>query len=105
MLTSRAGAIEMEEAQRRRELVTKESQLFGSMDGAMKFVKGDAIAGLIIIFVNITAGVAIGTSNGMSGGEALQLYAILTVGDGLISQIPASADIHYRRYYSNPCIQ
>ncbi|WP_257263383.1 type III secretion system export apparatus subunit SctV [Endozoicomonas sp. ONNA2] len=85
----RAGAIEMEEAQRRRELVTKESQLFGSMDGAMKFVKGDAIAGLIIIFVNITAGVAIGTSNGMSGGEALQLYAILTVGDGLISQIPA----------------
>ncbi|WP_257285027.1 type III secretion system export apparatus subunit SctV [Endozoicomonas sp. SESOKO1] len=85
----RAGAIEMEEAQRRRELVTKESQLFGSMDGAMKFVKGDAIAGLIIIFVNITAGVAIGTSNGMSGSEALQLYAILTVGDGLISQIPA----------------
>lgn len=85
----RAGAIEMEEAQRRRELVTKESQLFGSMDGAMKFVKGDAIAGLIIIFVNITAGVAIGTSAGMSGGEALQLYAILTIGDGLISQIPA----------------
>ena len=86
----RAGAIEMEEAQRRRELVTKESQLFGSMDGAMKFVKGDAIAGLIIIFVNITAGVAIGTSTGgMSAGEALQLYAILTVGDGLISQIPA----------------
>ncbi|WP_299729771.1 type III secretion system export apparatus subunit SctV [uncultured Endozoicomonas sp.] len=85
----RAGAIEMEEAQKRRELVTKESQLFGSMDGAMKFVKGDAIAGLIIIFVNITAGVAIGTSNGMSSGEALQLYAILTIGDGLISQIPA----------------
>ncbi|KEI70832.1 type III secretion system export apparatus subunit SctV [Endozoicomonas elysicola] len=85
----RAGAIEMEEAQRRRELVTKESQLFGSMDGAMKFVKGDAIAGLIIIFVNITAGVAIGTSEGMSGGDALQLYAILTIGDGLISQIPA----------------
>ncbi|MGB1271250.1 MAG: type III secretion system export apparatus subunit SctV, partial [Endozoicomonas sp.] len=85
----RAGAIEMEEAQRRRELVTKESQLFGSMDGAMKFVKGDAIAGLIIIFVNITAGVAIGTSEGMSSGEALQLYAILTIGDGLISQIPA----------------
>ncbi|MFK0570326.1 type III secretion system export apparatus subunit SctV [Endozoicomonas sp.] len=85
----RAGAIEMEEAQRRRELVTQESQLFGSMDGAMKFVKGDAIAGLIIIFVNITAGVAIGTSEGMSGSEALQLYAILTIGDGLISQIPA----------------
>lgn len=85
----RAGSIEMEEAQRRREMVTKESQLFGSMDGAMKFVKGDAIAGLIIIFVNITAGVAIGTGQGMSSGEALELYAILTIGDGLISQIPA----------------
>ncbi|OED50117.1 EscV/YscV/HrcV family type III secretion system export apparatus protein [Endozoicomonas sp. (ex Bugula neritina AB1)] len=86
----RAGSIEMEEAQRRRELVTQESQLFGSMDGAMKFVKGDAIAGLIIIFVNITAGVAIGTMTlGLSAGEALQLYAILTIGDGLISQIPA----------------
>ena len=84
----RAGSIEMEEAQRRREMVTKESQLFGSMDGAMKFVKGDAIAGLIIIFVNITAGVAIGTGQGMSSGEALELYAILTIGDGLISQIP-----------------
>ena len=86
----RAGAIEMEEAQTRRELVTKESQLFGSMDGAMKFVKGDAIAGLIIIFVNITAGVAIGTTTGgLTASEALQLYAILTIGDGLISQIPA----------------
>ncbi|WP_263322098.1 type III secretion system export apparatus subunit SctV [Endozoicomonas sp. Mp262] len=85
----RSGAIEMEEAQKRRELVQKESQMYGSMDGAMKFVKGDAIAGLIIIFVNITAGVAIGSGNGMAAGEALQLYAILTVGDGLISQIPA----------------
>ncbi|PJE80932.1 Invasion protein InvA [invertebrate metagenome] len=85
----RSGAIEMEEAQARREKVQKESQMYGSMDGAMKFVKGDAIAGLIIIFVNITAGVAIGTGDGMAAGEALQLYAILTVGDGLISQIPA----------------
>ena len=86
----RAGSIEMEEAQKRRELVQKESQMYGSMDGAMKFVKGDAVAGLIIIFVNITAGVAIGsTMLGLSAGEALQLYAVLTVGDGLISQIPA----------------
>lgn len=85
----RAGSIEMEEAQRRRELVTKESQLFGSMDGAMKFVKGDAIAGLIIVFVNIVAGISIGTSQGMTSGEALELYSILTIGDGLISQIPA----------------
>ena len=56
----------------------------------MKFVKGDAIAGLIIIFVNIAAGVSIGVfSKGLPAGEALQLYSILTVGDGLISQIPA----------------
>ena len=86
----RGGAIDMEEAQRRRALVEKESQLYGSMDGAMKFVKGDAIAGLIIIFVNIAAGVSIGVfSKGLPAGEALQLYSILTVGDGLISQIPA----------------
>ncbi|MDD7804297.1 MAG: type III secretion system export apparatus subunit SctV [Endozoicomonas sp. (ex Botrylloides leachii)] len=85
----RAGSIEMEEAQRRRELVQKESQMYGAMDGAMKFVKGDAIAGLIIIFVNITAGIAIGSSRGMPASEAAQLYAILTVGDGLIAQIPA----------------
>ena len=86
----RGGAIDMEEAQRRRGLVEKESQLFGSMDGAMKFVKGDAIAGLIIVVVNIGAGVTIGiTSKGMTASEALQLYSILTVGDGLIAQIPA----------------
>ncbi len=86
----RGGAIDMEEAQRRRGLVEKESQLYGSMDGAMKFVKGDAIAGLIIIFVNIAAGVSIGVFNkGLPAGEALQLYSILTIGDGLISQIPA----------------
>ena len=86
----RAGSIEMDEAQARRTEVQKESQLYGSMDGAMKFVKGDAIAGLIIIFVNIIAGMSIGvTREGMTAGEALQLYSILTVGDGLISQIPA----------------
>ena len=86
----RGGAIDMEEAQRRRGLVEKESQLFGSMDGAMKFVKGDAIAGIIIVAVNIGAGVTIGiVDKGMSAGEALQLYSILTVGDGLIAQIPA----------------
>ena len=86
----RSGAIEMEEAQRRRTIVEKESQLYGSMDGAMKFVKGDAIAGLIIIVVNISAGISIGVFNfGMSAGEALQLYSVLTIGDGLISQIPA----------------
>ncbi len=86
----RAGVIDMEEARRRRQMVEKESQLYGSMDGAMKFVKGDSIAGLIIVAVNIIGGITIGTlQNGMTAGEALQLYSILTVGDGLISQIPA----------------
>ncbi|MEO9530046.1 type III secretion system export apparatus subunit SctV [Roseibium sp.] len=86
----RAGMIEMDEAKRRRGKLEKESQLYGAMDGAMKFVKGDAIAGLIIIAVNIIGGVLIGTGQrGMETGEALDIYAILTIGDGLVSQIPA----------------
>jgi type III secretion protein V len=86
----RAGTIDMAEAKRRRGNVERESQLYGSMDGAMKFVKGDAIATLIVIVVNIVGGMAIGTmQRGMPAGEALQLYSILTIGDGLVSQIPA----------------
>jgi len=86
----RAGVIDMEEARRRRENVAKESQLYGSMDGAMKFVKGDAIAGLVIAVINIIGGISIGTlQRGMSVGEAVQTYSILTIGDGLVQQIPA----------------
>lgn len=86
----RAGVITLAEARRRRENLALESQLFGSMDGAMKFVKGDAIAGLIIILVNILGGLTIGTlQRGMPMSEALQLYSILTIGDGLVAQIPA----------------
>jgi len=86
----RAGAFDMDEARRRRNDLSRESQLHGSMDGAMKFVKGDAIAGLIITAINIIAGVIIGTTMlDMSASEALQIYAILTIGDGLVSQIPA----------------
>ncbi|MEI2384490.1 type III secretion system export apparatus subunit SctV [Breoghania sp. JC706] len=86
----RAGMIEMDEAKRRRSKLEKESQLYGAMDGAMKFVKGDAIAGLIIIAVNIIGGVIIGTSQrGMDTSQALDVYSILTIGDGLVSQIPA----------------
>ncbi|MEM9840704.1 MAG: type III secretion system export apparatus subunit SctV [Pseudomonadota bacterium] len=85
----RAGVIDLDEARRRRSNVEKESQLFGSMDGAMKFVKGDAVAGLIITAVNIIGGIAIGTTqHGMTAGEAVQTYSILTIGDGLVSQIP-----------------
>ncbi len=86
----RAGVINVNEARDRRSLIEKESQMFGSMDGAMKFVKGDAIAGLIIIFVNIVGGISIGTTQrGLSMAEALHLYATLTVGDGMVAQIPA----------------
>ncbi|KQN46446.1 secretion system apparatus protein SsaV [Serratia sp. Leaf50] len=86
----RAGTIDAEEARRLRGLVQKESQLYGAMDGAMKFVKGDSIAGIIIILVNIFGGTAIGIlSHGMSASEAMSTYAILSIGDGLVSQIPA----------------
>lgn len=86
----RNGDIDQAEARRRRQLLQKESQLYGAMDGAMKFVKGDAIAGLVIIAVNLLGGVMVGTlQHGMSMGEALQVYSLLTVGDGLVAQIPA----------------
>ena len=86
----RAGMIEIDEAKKRRGKLEKESQLYGAMDGAMKFVKGDAIAGLIIIAVNIIGGVLIGVNQrDLSMSEALDIYAILTIGDGLVSQIPA----------------
>ncbi|WP_175330488.1 MULTISPECIES: type III secretion system export apparatus subunit SctV [Candidatus Ichthyocystis] len=86
----RAGAINMEEAKKRRFMVEKESQLYGAMDGAMKFVKGDAIAGLIIVAVNLIGGIIIGMlQKDLTAGEAMRAYSVLSIGDGLISQIPA----------------
>ncbi len=86
----RAGTIDMNEAKRRRSNLERESQLYGAMDGAMKFVKGDAIAGLIITAINIVAGIIIGvTQKNMEIGKAVTTYSILTIGDGLVSQIPA----------------
>ncbi|TWI35126.1 type III secretion system export apparatus subunit SctV [Paracoccus sulfuroxidans] len=86
----RAGEIDLAEARRRREALQLESEFYGSMDGAMKFVKGDAIAGLIIIAVNILGGLGVGVGQqGMAFGDALHLYSVLTVGDGMVSQIPA----------------
>lgn len=86
----RAGVLSSVQAQKRRQLLEQESQLHGAMDGAMKFVKGDAIASIVIALVNILAGIAIGTlMHDMSLGAALQRYAILTVGDGMVSQIPS----------------
>lgn len=86
----RAGSIEMEEGKRKRRDLERESQLFGAMDGAMKFVKGDAIAGIIITVVNIIGGLTIGVlQKGMTAGEAAKKYALLTIGDGLVGMIPA----------------
>lgn len=86
----RAGTIDAAEAKRQRGVVQKESQLYGAMDGSMKFVKGDAIAGIIVILVNIVGGIAVGTmQHGMAVGKALEVYAVLSIGDGLIAQIPA----------------
>ena len=86
----RAGSLTLEEAKAQRNNIQRESKLYGSMDGAMKFVKGDAIASLIIVFVNMLGGLAIGSiQRGLSFSEAIQVYSILTIGDGLIGQIPA----------------
>ncbi|KYK45229.1 EscV/YscV/HrcV family type III secretion system export apparatus protein [Bradyrhizobium liaoningense] len=86
----RAGSIDMREARGRRVAIERESQLYGAMDGAMKFLKGDAIAGLISIIVNIIGGITIGSlQKGMGFSEALEVYTTLTIGDGLVGQIPA----------------
>lgn len=85
-----AGAIDHAEAKRRRETELAETNFFGSLDGASKFVKGDAIAGLLITLLNIIVGLLVGTlMHGLPLGGAFETYAILTVGDGLVSQIPA----------------
>ncbi len=85
-----AGAISHEEARERRRIEQEETTFFGSLDGASKFVKGDAVAGLMITLLNLLVGLAMGILvHGMPAGEAFETYAILTVGDGLVTQIPA----------------
>ncbi|WP_061213805.1 flagellar biosynthesis protein FlhA [Syntrophomonas wolfei] len=85
-----AGLINEDMARNRRENIQREADFYGAMDGASKFVKGDAIAGIIIIIINIVGGFIIGmVQKGMSWDEALQVYTLLTVGDGLVTQIPA----------------
>jgi flagellar biosynthesis protein FlhA len=84
------GIIDEKEAQRRRKEIEKEGNFYGAMDGASKFVKGDAIAGIIIILIDIIGGLAIGIAQmGMSWEQALHTYTLLTVGDGIVTQIPA----------------
>lgn len=85
-----SGLITEGEARKRRDSIAREAEFFGSMDGASKFVKGDAIAGLLINAINIVGGIIIGVvQNGMDISQALQTYTILTIGDGLVSQVPA----------------
>ena len=85
-----AGAITEEEAKLRRKTVEEESSFFGAMDGASKFVRGDAVAGLIITLINVFGGIMIGMiSHGLSVGDAMSRYTVLTIGDGLVTQIPA----------------
>ncbi|MFP8968084.1 type III secretion system export apparatus subunit SctV [Pokkaliibacter sp. CJK22405] len=86
----RAGLIDADQARTKRNELAKESQLFGAMDGAMKFVKGDAIAGLVIVSINLIGGFSVGTlQHDMTASESMHLYSVLTIGDGLIAQIPA----------------
>lgn len=85
-----SGLISEEDAKTRREEIRREADFYGAMDGASKFVRGDAIAGLIITVINVVGGLLIGSlTQGMSIGDAAQLYTLLTVGDGLVAQIPA----------------
>ncbi len=86
----RAGSIDGNEARRRRRLLQRESQFYGAMDGAMKFVKGDVVASLVIVAVNVMGGLAIGAGmKGLPVIAALKRYGLLTIGDGLVTQIPA----------------
>ncbi|GGA23396.1 flagellar biosynthesis protein FlhA [Dyella nitratireducens] len=86
----RAGSINGEQAKARRDILQREIQLHGALDGAMKFVKGDAMIGLIVAAINIVGGIAVGVlQKGFSFGQAVNTYVILTVGDGLVSQIPS----------------
>jgi len=85
-----AGIIDEEEAKRRRREIADEADFYGAMDGASKFVKGDAIAAIVIVLINLIGGFAVGMmQKGMSFGEAVETYSLLTVGDGLVAQIPA----------------
>ena len=85
-----AGLIDQDEARRRRAEVATEADFYGSMDGASKFVRGDAVAGIIITIINVIGGFAVGMAqHGMAAGDAAQVYTLLTIGDGLVAQIPS----------------
>lgn len=84
------GLIDQNEARERRKVIEREANFYGAMDGASRFVKGDAIAGILIVLVDIIGGLSIGVAQlGLSWGEALQTYTLLTIGDGIVTQVPA----------------
>ncbi len=86
----RAGTLDAEGARRRRTDLERESQLYGAMDGAMRFVKGDAIAAIAIVVINLVGGLAVGVGvHGMSASDAIHTYSLLSIGEGLVAQIPA----------------
>ena len=86
----RSGLLTKDEARAKRNVIEQESKLYGSLDGAMKFVKGDAIASVVIVIINLIGGLAVGTMwHGLTLGEAAATFSILTIGDGLVAQIPA----------------
>src|SRR5690606_22708854 len=86
----RTGAIDAETARRRRADLERESALYGSMDGAMRFVKGDAIAAILIVVINLVGGLVIGIgSRGLTAGEAIRTYSLLSIGAGLVARIPS----------------
>jgi len=85
-----AGILDQEEAKKRREEVGQEADFYGAMDGASKFVRGDAVAGILILIINVIGGLAIGMAqHGLEFGRAVEVYTLLTIGDGLVAQIPS----------------
>jgi len=85
-----AGSLDQNQARQRRQEVAREADFYGAMDGASKFVRGDAVAGLLILLINLLGGFAIGVFvHGLSAGEAFQVFTLLTIGDGLVAQIPS----------------
>ncbi len=84
-----SGLIDETEARQRRQSLVRESEFYGTMDGASKFVRGDAIAAVIITAVNLLGGIIIGITKGMTIAAAIRTYSVLTIGDGLVTQIPA----------------
>ncbi len=85
-----AGLIDQDQARKRREEVTSEADFYGSMDGASKFVRGDAIAGILVLFINIIGGIVIGVvQHDLEFSQAMEIYSLLTIGDGLVAQVPS----------------